>query len=101
MDNTWIDRLATPSLIWPVALLGAAGLWFWLRPEHSVAEMLGAAGLVLTAIFGIVWLSRARAARRFNAAVNAYADREIERQRRRNGLRKEAVPAERFDGEWV
>ena len=82
MDNTWIGRLATPSLIWLVALLGAAGLWFWLRPEHSVAEMLGAAGLVLTAILGIVWLSRARAARRFNAALDAYAEREIDRERR-------------------
>src|SRR5262249_49799984 len=43
------------------------------------------AALVFTAILAIVWLSRARAARRFNAALDAYAEREIDRERRRNG----------------
>jgi hypothetical protein len=41
------------------------------------------AALVLTATLGIVSLSRARAASRFYAAVDAYAEREIDRERRR------------------
>jgi hypothetical protein len=31
---------------------------------------------------GIVWVSRVRSARRFNAAVDAYAEREISRESR-------------------
>jgi hypothetical protein len=45
---------------------------------------VAAAALVLTAILGIVWLSRARAARRFSAAMEACAEREIDRERRWN-----------------
>jgi hypothetical protein len=33
----------------------------------------------LTAILGIVWHCRARATRRFHAAMDAYAEREIDR----------------------
>jgi len=48
----------------------------------------------LTAVFGLVWLSRARAARRFHAAVEAYAAREIARQPLGNGPRGvRGVPA--------
>jgi hypothetical protein len=50
-----------------------------------VAALPGAAAFVFTAILGIGWLSRARAARRFNAAMDAYAEREIDRERRRDG----------------
>jgi hypothetical protein len=50
-----------------------------------LAVLLGAAALVGSAILGIVQISRARAAKRFNAAVDAYAEREIDRERRRNG----------------
>jgi hypothetical protein len=82
MENNWIGRRTPTSLVWPAALLGAVGLWFWLAHRGSVAVLPGAAALVLTAILGIVWLSRARAARRFNAAVDAYAEREIDRGRR-------------------
>jgi hypothetical protein len=52
---------------------------------HGVAMFLGAAAFVVTAMLGTVWLSRARASRRFNTAVNAYAEREIDRERCRNG----------------
>jgi hypothetical protein len=82
MENNWIGRRTPTSLVWPAALLGAVGLWFWLAHGGSVAVLPGAAALVLAAILGIVWLSRARAARRFNAAVDAYAEREIDRERR-------------------
>jgi hypothetical protein len=62
-------------------LLGTAGLWFRLAHGDGAAVLLGAAALVLTAILGLVWLSGARAARRFNAAVDGYPEREIERER--------------------
>jgi hypothetical protein len=85
MENNRIGRRTPSSLLWPVTFLGAVGLWFWLAHGDGVAVLLGAAALVLTAILGIVWLSRARAARRLNAALDAYAEREINRERRRHG----------------
>jgi hypothetical protein len=48
--------------------------------------MLSAA-FVLVSILGIIWLARARSARRLHAVLDAYAKREIERQRRRKGPR--------------
>jgi hypothetical protein len=57
--------------------------------ENNVVEVLVGAGvLVLTTILGMVWIARARAARRFYAAVDAYAEREIARERRWNGPRR-------------
>jgi hypothetical protein len=50
----------------------------WIDGD-GVAVLLGAAALVLAAILWIFWLSRARAARRFNAVMDAYAEREIDR----------------------
>ena len=47
--------------------------------------LLGVTTLVLTATLGVVWFSRARRERRFNAALDAYAAREIDRERRWNG----------------
>jgi hypothetical protein len=49
----------------------------------EVVVLLGAAAALLTAVFGVTRLSRARAVRRFNAAMDTYADGEIDRQRRR------------------
>jgi hypothetical protein len=83
-----IVRRTPTALVWPVLLLGAVGLWFWLAHGDGVAVWLGAVGFVLTAVLGIVWLSRARAARRFNAAVDAYAEREIDWERRRNARQR-------------
>ncbi len=80
MINNWIDRRILASLVWIVALLGADGLWFWLTSGNDVQGLLGAAALILTAILGTVGLSRARAARRFNAAMDTYAEREIGRE---------------------
>jgi hypothetical protein len=47
----------------------------------SLIVLLGTAALAVTAIFG---QSRARAARRFHAVMEAYAAREIERGMRRD-----------------
>jgi hypothetical protein len=82
MKNSRISGRTPTPLIWPVTLLGAVGLWLWLGHSDGVAGLLGVAALVLTVIIGIVLLSRARAARRFNAAVDTYAQREIDRERR-------------------
>jgi hypothetical protein len=71
------------SLVWLVTLPGAVGLWFCLINGNEVKGLLGVAALLFTATLGTVWLSRARAARRFNAVVDAYAEREIDRERRR------------------
>jgi hypothetical protein len=68
------------SLVWIAALLGAVELWFWLTNGNDVQGLLGAAALLLTATLGTVRLSRARAARRFNSAMDAYAKREIGRE---------------------
>jgi hypothetical protein len=84
IHNNGIGRRTPTSLVWPVTLIGEVGLWFWLTHGHGVAGQLVAAALVLAGTLGIVWLSRARAARRFKAAVEAYAEREIDRERRRN-----------------
>jgi hypothetical protein len=71
------------SLVWLVTSLGTVGLWFWLMKGNDVQRLLGAAALLLTATLGTVGLSRVRVARRFIAAVNAYAEREIARERSR------------------
>jgi hypothetical protein len=71
------------SLLWLVTLLGAVGLWFWLTNGNHLQRLLGAAAIILTATLGTVGHSRARAARRFIAVVDAYAEREIDRERSR------------------
>jgi hypothetical protein len=88
MENNRIGRRMATSLVWPVTFLGAAGLWVWLARGEGVAVLLGAPALALTAVLGMVWRSRIRAARRFHAAVEAHAEREIDRERRRSALRR-------------
>jgi hypothetical protein len=77
--NNWIGRALT-SLAWSGAalgVLGAVGLALWLAAGAAPAGVaVGSLGL------GAVWLSRARAARRRNAALDAYAEREIAWARR-------------------
>jgi hypothetical protein len=63
-------------------LLGTVEPWLGLTQGDGVAVLLGGAALGVTAIIGIAWVASARAARRFNAAVNAHAEREIDRERR-------------------
>jgi hypothetical protein len=66
-------------------ILGSVGSEFWPEGRDSLAVLPHAAALVLTAFLGVVWLYRVRAARRFKAVVEAYAEREIGRQRRGQG----------------
>jgi hypothetical protein len=61
--------------------------------NNVVAVLLSTVAFLLAAIPGIVWVSHIRAARRFAAAVDAYAKREMERERRRNGPRRVVLPS--------
>ena len=70
----------------PAALLaaaGAAGLGLWLT--HGAYVPLGPAVglLMLTAVLGVVWLYRVRAARHHFAVWDAYAEKELARAERR------------------
>jgi hypothetical protein len=49
---------------------------------HTQLMLLASVFLVVTAVFGGLWLARVRAARRFRAVVNAYAEREIAQEAR-------------------
>lgn len=93
MKNTRIGRRTPWSLVvgWSVAFLAAAsavGLWLWLAQGDGPA-LLAAEALVIGVPLLAVWWWRGRAARRWSAAVNAYAEREIARARRQ----APAVPA--------
>jgi hypothetical protein len=83
VESNWVTRRPLTSLVASVLLIGAGGLWLWLACGAGGAALPGAAALSVAALVGVVWGSRARATRRFNAAVDAYAQREINRERRR------------------
>jgi hypothetical protein len=89
MVNNWINDRTPTSLFWSGAALGlmaAVGVALWLAG--------GASGAVLACValgslsLGAVWRSRARAARRWNAALDAYAEREIALARRWKSRKK-------------
>ena len=85
MKSNTLARRWWVSLVWPAALRApvvAAGLW-WRFGHGSLPEVAGVAGLALAAVLGAAWLLRARAARRWRAAMNTYAEREIARARPR------------------
>jgi hypothetical protein len=55
-----------------------------MSPEATVLPVvLAATILTLAALGGLVWYLRARAARRFQATLDAYAEREIMQAERR------------------
>jgi hypothetical protein len=88
MTNNVIGRPKAMSVIWPAGLLGsggATGLWLGLAPG-GVSGVLAAAALAVTAVFGAIWLFHDRAVRRLHATLDAYAEREIARQRPRQAL---------------
>src|SRR5262249_22258043 len=66
----------------------SAGLMIgpWFRPADGRGwqVLLVAAAIALAALLQLVWLYRARSARRWRAALDAYATREIARERRRS-----------------
>jgi hypothetical protein len=60
----------------------------WFRPADGRAwqPLLAAAAVALIALLSFVGLSRARSARRWKATLDAYAAREMVRDRRRKAL---------------
>jgi hypothetical protein len=96
MTNNSTGRRNLMPLVWQAArfvalALAAVGLGvFWLRSADGRAwpAFAAAAGFALTGVVATVWLARARAARRWSAAVNAYAEREIARELGRKARRK-------------
>jgi hypothetical protein len=52
--------------------------------DLQLQALVPAALLALTAVLGLVWLVRARAARRWNAVLDAYAEEELTRLRLRH-----------------
>jgi hypothetical protein len=90
MTNHQAHRRPPNSLIWQIAshaavVLAVAGCgWLWLRSADGPVWQ----ALLLTVLFpssavlGAVWVSRSRKARRWNAALDAFAAQEIDRTRR-------------------
>jgi hypothetical protein len=84
MRINWIGSRVALPLVWPAVVLAAlaVALLVWVAPgagPRAVPAVAAFAGVVL---LGSVLQRRARAARRWSAAVNAYAEREIARARR-------------------
>jgi hypothetical protein len=75
MTNNWL-RWSMLAVV-----VAIAGFWLWQAFEDPVQEV-AALALVLTAVVGAVWLSRLQAARRQRAALDAYAERALARERR-------------------
>ncbi len=87
MEKNWIYPSTPLSLVVGLPAFvgtGAVSVWAWLADSISAQVMVAAAVLILAAVFGILWQSRARAARRLRAALDAFAEREMARARRRN-----------------
>jgi hypothetical protein len=78
--------LISSAALWAAALLivaAIAGLWFLLAKGSLGVFFLLAAPLALVEVGILRQYSRGRAARRFRAALDTYAEWEIGRQRRR------------------
>jgi hypothetical protein len=87
MKDTTLARRNGFSLAWLAVVVApavAAGLW-WALVRGNVPGLLAVSALALLVALGAVWWLRARAARRWNAAMNVYADRELARWQRRRG----------------
>jgi hypothetical protein len=93
VEKIWKNSRMPPSLVLPVALYGAVEAGWQLAPERGVGVVTAAVALVAAAVVGIAWLLRARAADRRDAVLNAYAEREIDRDRRRELDRRRRVLA--------
>src|SRR5438132_10307009 len=88
MANSSIYRRSRIPLINLGALLvavGAVGIWFWLLPRVTMPGWVAAAIVgPAAAVLGLLWRLRARAARRWQAALDTYAEREMMRTKHRN-----------------
>jgi hypothetical protein len=86
--------LISSGALWATALLIAGligGLWLLVAADSARAAMPLAAILASTPAVGIIWQrSRARAKRRLQTALDAYAEREIARAAQRRQRRRAA-----------
>ncbi len=91
MDSNRTGPPPTVSLFWPAAFFVAACLtlglvgeaWWYPAAARTWQALAAAAAFAVTAVLGYLWHAHARAARRLNSAVEAYAEREIARAQRR------------------
>jgi hypothetical protein len=85
-DHSRLMSLVSSSAFWTAALLFAGllgGLWVGQADDPTWQAVPLVAVLGLTAVAGVTWQrSRARARRRWDAALDAYAEREIRQQPR-------------------
>jgi hypothetical protein len=86
-DQVENNRTGRTPLSGPAAFAAALALAAFVWLALPVAKggwpvLLSAVAVVLTAVLGVLWHSHARAARQFNAALDAYARREIVRAQR-------------------
>jgi len=92
MENKWCVQRR--PMIWAVSLCIAAAFFplifggLRLRPTgvRGWQALLPAVVVALTVLLGLVWQNRFRAARRWKAVLDAYAEREIARDRGREVL---------------
>jgi hypothetical protein len=79
--------LISSSALWAAALLIPwliGGFWFLLAADPAESALPLAAVLAVTAAVGVTWqLSRARARRRLQTALDAYVERQIAHRARR------------------
>jgi hypothetical protein len=75
-----VSRAGPAALLAAVAAVGL-GLWQMQGAHMPWWPALGL--LALAAVFGVVWLGRARAARGYFAVLDAYAERELAQARHR------------------
>jgi hypothetical protein len=88
MENNLTAYRNSKVVIWLVAFclvaafsMGIAGRT-WLRPVDAL-ELMASAVAALIAVVGFIWFQRDHSTRRWRAALDAYAEREIARDRRR------------------
>jgi len=110
MMNNGTGRRRPAFLIWLAACGLAAvlaagivgGLQLWPADGRGWLALGLVAVLASTSGLGIVWLARARGMRRLRTALDAYAEREIARDRRGVAARTNAyVTLSPFEGDHV
>jgi hypothetical protein len=77
---TWLATCGLAAI--PAAGI-VGGLQLWSADGRGWLALALVAVLALTSVLGIVWQTRARGMRRLRTAMDAYAEREIARDRRR------------------
>jgi hypothetical protein len=87
---TFLIGLAVYGFAAALAAGIVGGLQVWPSHGRSGLALPPVAVLVLAAVLGIIWQSRARGTRRWRAALDAYAEREMAKERRRERVRTTA-----------